>query len=208
MTPRKAFILVLSVGLLWAIADQWTKYLAVRDLTHLFSEESGLIERVRLFYSTHDLRRIAKPPIEIIPGFWNHIYVQNPAGAFGLLSGLADGPRRLFFTVVALLASAGILYFSTKNYGKGMLPSQLCFALVFGGAVGNLMDRVVHGYVIDFIDWHVTIRGTTHHWPAFNLADVGIVVGVFGILLLFNFGPEPAREGEDKASREEQAEAG
>ncbi len=222
MTPRNAFILVLSVGILWALADQWTKYLAVRDLTRLFPDESSLVERVHLFYTTHDLFphegrsfSLVKPPVEIIPGFWNHRYVQNPAGAFGLLSGVPDGPRRLIFTIVALLAAAAILFMATQNHGRGMLPTQLCLALVFGGAIGNLIDRVVHGYVIDFIDWYVTIGGSPRHWPAFNLADVGIVVGVFGLFFLLNFGRASGKDsGDDKGSTEksldtkEQAEAG
>lgn len=223
MTPKNAFILVLSLGLLWAVGDQWTKYLAVRDLTHLFSDEAGLFERLRLFYTTHDLRQMATAPAEVIPGFWNHVYVQNPAGAFGLLSGLPELPRRLIFTLVALLASVGILYMASKNYGRGMLPTQICLALVFGGAVGNLIDRIVHGYVIDFIDWYVTVgdgfcpwaaHGGRCSWPAFNLADVGIVVGVFGLFFLLNFGRATMDEtgggdGEDdKSETKQQAEAG
>ena len=209
MTPKRAFILVLSIGLLWAVADQWTKYLAVRDLTRLFPEESGLVERVKLFYTVHDLRRMATPPVEVVPGVWNHVYVQNPAGAFGMLSGVPDGPRRLIFTLVALLASLGILYMATQHHGKGMLPTQLGLALVFGGAVGNLIDRIVHGYVIDFIDWYVTIGGSARHWPAFNIADVGIVVGVFGLFFLLNFGPAPATQaGEGASESKERAETG
>lgn len=198
MTRRNAFILVLSIGLLWALADQWTKYLAVRDLTSLFPEDAGLFERLGLFFGTHGLYRLARPPVEVISGLWNHVYVQNPAGAFGLLSGASAGVRRLVFTGVALLASGGILWMATHNYGRGMLPTQIGLGLVFGGAVGNLVDRVLHGYVIDFIDWHVTIGGKTFHWPAFNIADVGIVVGVFGLFFLLNF--SRAADDDDKTS--------
>jgi signal peptidase II len=210
VTPRKAFLLVLTLGLLWTAADQWTKYMAVRDLTVLFERQGGesLGERVRLFYGTHGLYPYAKAPTQIIPGVWNHVYVQNPAGAFGLLSGASETVRRVVFTGVAILAAIGILWMARQNYGKGMLPTQLGLALVFGGALGNLIDRVVHGYVIDFIDWYVVIGGKARHWPAFNLADVGIVVGVFGLFFLLNFGRQPASEADDKKPEVEEAEAG
>jgi signal peptidase II len=224
VTPRNAFLLVLSIGLAWGLADQWTKYLAVRDLTHLFPEDAGLWERIRLFYGTHGLYPYAKPPVSIVPGVWNHVYVQNPAGAFGLLSGAGEGLRRVIFTGVAMAAAVGILWMAWRSHGPGMRTTQLALALVFGGAIGNLIDRIVHGYVIDFIDWYVTFGGglaarlcdgaatCSKHWPAFNLADVGIVVGVFGLIFLLNRAPvedpDAATEKKKGKGKAEQVRAG
>ncbi len=200
MSKFRPLVLVLILGGVWALADQYTKYLAVRDLTHLFTEEASIGERLRLFYTTQDgprgpgLYHLAKPSVEIIPGFWNHVYVQNPAGAFGLLSGAPQNVRRGIFTGVAILASIGILWMATQSYGRGALLARGCLGLVLGGAVGNLVDRLVHGYVIDFIDWYATIGDRSFHWPAFNLADVGIVVGVFGLLIMFNLHRAPEEQ--------------
>lgn len=199
MTPKKALLIVVCIGLAWALADQWTKYLAVRDLTRLFPEDAGLLERLKLFYGTHGLYSYAKAPVEIIPGFWNHVYVQNPAGAFGFLGNAPEAVRRFLFTGVAFLASIGILWLSFYTYGKGMLFGQVSLGLVFGGAVGNLTDRLFHGYVIDFIDWYATINNKVYHWPAFNLADVGIVMGIGGAIYVMNFKPLPFEQSPGKS---------
>lgn len=99
-------------------------------------------------------------------GFW-----LNPGAAFSFLSD-AGGWQRYFFTAVAILAiawlSAAILYNATIAP-----PTRTAFALIAGGAAGNLYDRVIHGAVVDWIDLHYA----GWHWPAFNLADCGIVAG-------------------------------
>lgn len=190
MSRNRALFTVLALGLVWGLGDQVTKFLAVAHLTTLFPPEAGLLEQLRLFYGTHGLYGLALPPAEILPPFWNHLYVQNAAGAFGLLGGAPLLVRRIVFSAVAVLASVGLLWMARMHAGPGNRLTRLALGLVLGGALGNLLDRLVHGYVIDFVDWH----WGNHHWPAFNLADVGIVVGVFGLLFLLNREPAPAGE--------------
>lgn len=194
MTRRSSILLVLAIGLLWLLLDQSTKYLAVADLTRLFPPDAAFGERVSLFLETRDLRHLARPPVQIAP-LWEHLYVQNPSGAFGLLSGLPTGPRIAVLATVALLASLGLLWMAGRQTGGGwrLMLTRVGLALVLGGALGNLFDRIVHGYVIDFIHWHTD----SFSWPPFNIADVGIVVGVFALLILLrNEETSPGKEKE------------
>ena len=115
--------------------------------------------------------------IKITP-FLNLIPVRNTGVAFGLFAGKADGIQ-VFFMIFALIAIATLLYFyftprfsSLKTWGCG---------LVIGGAFGNLIDRLRHKNVVDFIDCHLG----NYHWPAFNIADSAISIGMFLLLLYF-----------------------
>lgn len=111
--------------------------------------------------------------LEVIPGFLDLTYIRNTGGAFGLLAGEASGVRTMLFLAVACLALGAILYLYSKiPPNKPWLNGAL--AMTFGGALGNLMDRVRYGEVVDFIDFHAG----TLHWPAFNVADSAISVGV------------------------------
>ncbi|MFO7766698.1 MAG: signal peptidase II [Pelovirga sp.] len=124
----------------------------------------------------------------------NHLYlthVRNPGAAFGIL---AESAWRLpFFLIVALLAVIGILwYFHTlEPTAKWM---HLSLGLILGGAVGNVIDRVRLGEVIDFIGVH----WYDYHWPAFNVADSAICVGV-AILLIVSLQEELVRKRHQKA---------
>ena len=119
--------------------------------------------------------------------FFNITYVRNQGAAFGML---ANSPLRLpFFIVVALAAVVGILwYFGRLRPEQRLL--QLSLALIFSGALGNLLDRIRLGEVIDFLDAH----WYAHHWPAFNVADSAITVGV-ALLLLDLWREERRRKG-------------
>ncbi len=175
---------VLGAGLLWGLADQITKFWAVMRLTRLVPEGAGVGSRLHLYLTSDGLSMLARAPVPVIPGFWQHVYVENRAGAFGLLSGAPFALRRAIFLGVAALATGGILWMASRS-GEQPRPRlvRLGLALVLGGALGNLFDRALHGYVIDFVDWYAG----RYHWPVFNVADVGIVVGVF--LLLFFSSP-------------------
>ncbi|MEW6676469.1 MAG: signal peptidase II [Pseudomonadota bacterium] len=109
---------------------------------------------------------------DVIPltGFFNLVHVHNTGAAFSLF---ADQPgwQRFFFIVLAGIATVVILYLLKKTRGQPLFNAAL--ALILGGAVGNLIDRVLYGHVIDFLDFYVG----TWHWPAFNVADSGITVG-------------------------------
>jgi signal peptidase II len=114
--------------------------------------------------------------LEIIPGFFTLTYIRNAGGAFGLLAGEATRTRAFFFLAVSGLALGVIVYLYTKlPPGKPWIAAAL--AMIFGGALGNMVDRLRFGEVVDFLDFHI---GTVH-WPAFNVADSAISVGA-GIL--------------------------
>ena len=109
---------------------------------------------------------------DVIPltGFFNLVHVHNTGAAFSLF---ADQPgwQRGFFITLAGIATAVILYLLSKTRGQTLFSAAL--ALILGGAVGNLIDRVLYGHVIDFLDFYVG----SWHWPAFNVADSAITLG-------------------------------
>jgi signal peptidase II len=121
--------------------------------------------------------------IPVIPGFFNITHIRNPGGAFGFLSGNASQLRFIVFTCVSMVAIGLILYFYAKlPPGYAWLRAGL--TLIFGGAIGNLIDRLRLKEVIDFLDFYVG----SMHYPAFNVADSAITVGVFIFIyhILFN----------------------
>ena len=113
--------------------------------------------------------------IPVIDGFWNWYRTYNTGAAFSFLAD-AGGWQLWFFTVLAVGIS-GLLGYWLSRTRRGDWRQALPYALVIGGALGNVIDRQIHGHVIDFIQWHW--RG--HYWPAFNIADAAIVGGAIGI---------------------------
>lgn len=112
----------------------------------------------------------------IIPGLLSLTYIRNKGAAFGIL---ADSSFRMpFFIFVSILAILAILWFLRQRHDVQRL-GNFGLALVFSGAVGNLIDRIRIGEVIDFID----VYWRQYHWPAFNIADSAITVGVAFLLL-------------------------
>ncbi|WP_303721827.1 signal peptidase II [Malonomonas rubra] len=109
--------------------------------------------------------------IAVIENFFHITYVRNPGAAFGILSNSAV--RIPFFISVSVLASIGILWYLRKVDAADLLQ-HFALGLIFSGAVGNLIDRARLGEVIDFLDAH----WYQHHWPAFNIADSAICIGV------------------------------
>ncbi|MBW2544025.1 MAG: lipoprotein signal peptidase [Deltaproteobacteria bacterium] len=108
----------------------------------------------------------------VIDGFFNITYVRNPGAAFGFLANAAPMFRSLFLIIVSAAAIAMILWFLAKNKSAGMLLT-FALSLILGGAVGNLLDRIRFGSVVDFLDFYIA----SWHWPAFNVADSAISVG-------------------------------
>jgi signal peptidase II len=116
--------------------------------------------------------------IEILPGFLHLTLVRNTGMAFGLLSGLDIPQKSLLMTLLSLAALAAVIYYALRS-PRGETLTHFGLIFILGGALGNILDRARLGYVIDFVD--VFYRDT--HWPAFNVADSSICVGV-GLLLL------------------------
>lgn len=106
--------------------------------------------------------------IAVLP-FFNIVYVENAGSAFGMLKGLGNA----FFIPIAVLAVAVVAFLVVRDR-----DNRLGFSLILGGAAGNLADRVIYGYVIDFLD----LYAGKHHWPAFNVADSALTIGI--VLLL------------------------
>ena len=115
--------------------------------------------------------------ITIIKNFFYIIYTNNTGPAFSILLG-----KRIFLIVVAILIIGILLYYIKKNKVDGKL-NIIAFSLIIGGSLGNLIDRIVRGYVVDFI----SIKLGSYNFPIFNIADTLIVVGVF-LLLIGNTG--------------------
>ncbi|EKO3974591.1 signal peptidase II [Vibrio fluvialis] len=114
--------------------------------------------------------------IEILP-FFNLLYVHNYGAAFSFLSDQA-GWQRWLFTGIAF-AVVGLLAFWMRSLPFSDKWNNMAYALIIGGAVGNVFDRVVHGFVVDYLDFY----WGTYHWPAFNLADSAICIGAAMIIL-------------------------
>lgn len=172
-TRFKSKWVVLTVSsLLIVLADQLTKFWVVRGF-------------------------VLGESVEVISGFFHFTYVRNPGAAFGILASAPTWFRVPFFNLVPFVALFAILRVFKFVSGTDRLLIA-GFSGVLGGAIGNLIDRIRFGYVIDFVDFHW--KGS--HFPAFNIADIAITFGV-GLLLLGNFRvglKESTREGEKDAS--------
>lgn len=144
---------LLVIGLLVVVLDQATKLWVLRAF--------------RLHES-----------LELIPGLFSLTYITNTGAAFGMLAGAPALFRQGFFITVALAALAAIALLNRRMAAEHCLSTP-ALGLIAGGAVGNLIDRVRLGAVVDFLDffWH------GYHWPAFNVADSAITVGA-GLFLL------------------------
>ncbi len=145
------------VGLV-LVLDQWTKYLVMNHIPRYGS-------------------------VRIIPGFFDVVYVRNAGAAFGILSG-NHGIWRVVFFVTVTLAALGVIAVLIKKTHERLLVAA--FSLIAAGAIGNLIDRVRYGAVVDFIEWYVR----SYHWPTFNIADSAISIGM-GLLVADMFLKKP-----------------
>jgi signal peptidase II len=145
----------LGLSALMIVLDQWTKWLAVAHLQF-------------------------QQPLPVIDGFWNWNLTHNTGAAFSFLA-QAGGWQHAFFIGLAVLISATLSFWLSRT-ARGEWRTALPFALIIAGALGNVIDRLRLGYVVDFIEWYY--RG--FHWPVFNVADSCIVVGAT-LMVLFNF---------------------
>jgi signal peptidase II len=151
------YLLLAFLGVTIVVVDQVTKY--------------WIMQSMRLHES-----------IPIIPNLFSLTYIRNPGAAFGLLAGSSNAFRMVFFGITSLFALAllGTILFRLPE--KDWV-GQMSIAGILGGAIGNLIDRLRFGEVIDFLDVYVE----SYHWPAFNVADSAITVGVACLIIHFAF---------------------
>jgi signal peptidase II len=147
----RAAYLIVSLAVL--LVDQWTK---------------GIVTRA---FDVHQSRTI-------FPGIFDVTYVRNSGAAFGLFASVDSSIKAILLNSVAVLVFLVVSAYALRSSHRS-IRLQIGFALILGGAVGNLLDRVRFGYVVDFLDFSIS----GHHWPAFNVADSAICVGV-GLLFL------------------------
>lgn len=193
--------ILIAIALTVAVADQATKFLAVQHLTpgianaslsdrpvRSLEEQAEVLDRtslgqaVGLFYGTVrnpcDGNRRMCPEVKVFESFWSWRYAENKGAAWSMFAQLGDVLRLPLLIGVSSLAVLFILSFVRK-----LEPEQhlllVALSLVLGGAVGNLIDRAYLGYVVDFIVWYYD----GFYWPTFNVADMGISVGVALILV-------------------------
>lgn len=157
MSRGLRYLLLASIGIVVVIVDQITKL--------------WIMQSMRLHES-----------IPIIPNLFNLTYIRNPGAAFGLLAGSSNAFRMVFFGVTSLFALALLGTILVRLPEKDWI-GQLSIAGILGGAIGNLIDRLRFGEVIDFLD----VYFEAYHWPAFNVADSAISVGVVCLIIHFAF---------------------
>jgi signal peptidase II len=132
--------------------------------------------------------------IPIVSGYFDLTFVLNPGAAFSLFATLPESIRNPFFILISIAAVILIVIYRARHLRQHRLAS-VSLGLILGGAVGNLIDRVRYGVVVDFLDVHLH----QYHWPVFNVADSAISVGVTLLLLemLLEWWRERRRESED-----------
>ena len=162
---RTAYFLV-SLGVL--LLDQWSK---------------GLITRS---FEVHQ-------SASVITNLFDLTYVRNSGAAFGLFASVDSSIKAIVLNSVAVLVFLVVSAYALRSSHRSV-RLQLGFALILGGAVGNLLDRVRFGYVVDFLDFSIS----GHHWPAFNVADSAICLGV-GLLFLDMLRAEEEERQEPRA---------
>jgi signal peptidase II len=179
MGKWRVFLLVVLAGI---AADQATKFMAVDRLTTALARGDGALSaRVTRFYQARNLEAWSTEPHVVWAPMWRMRYAENRAAAFGMLNGVPAGLRIPLFGLLNLVAATFITLF-VRRLGPGQRLLAVPLGMVLAGALSNYLDRLTHGYVVDFVDWHWWNRPDLY-WPTFNLADSLIVVGV-GLLML------------------------
>lgn len=124
--------------------------------------------------------------ISVIPGFFNLAHVRNKGAIFGFFSQSGSSIVYILLTMASLAAMGLVIFYFIKTPPSEKLL-KISLSLILAGALGNLIDRVFRGYVIDFLDFYV--KGW--HWPSFNVADSCISIGAFFLIYVFFFKRSP-----------------
>ncbi len=185
---RKKLIIGVGIVLSLVVLDQWTKYLTLRDLSRAFDEAPTLGARLGVFFN--DAPDLAfdgyhfRPtrPVILSEDFFRLRYAENPGAAFGMFRNLPPNIRGPMFHVISIGAIFLIGFYYSKLSGKDPVEKWALIGLptVLAGTIGNYIDRIARGFVIDFLEAHWK-NGPS--WPAFNVADAAICVGV-GLLVI------------------------
>lgn len=160
---KNKIILLAVVSVVIVVLDQLTKYLILESYTHGESHS-------------------------VIPNLFNITYVRNYGAAFGMLSKVQANIRDTFFLMMPPCAM-GVILFMLKMAGDDEKLRKIALCAVFAGALGNYIDRLRFGFVVDFLDFHYH----SYSWPAFNVADMSIVCGVSTLILLEILAPAPVK---------------
>lgn len=144
-------MLAITAVLLPLILDQITKLLAIEHLQN-------------------------KPPVPVIPGLLQLAYAENTGAAWGMLQ-----DHTAWLALLSVGATVVTTIMIVQAIRHGAISEVLAFAILTGGIIGNAIDRIARGAVVDFIDFHVR----NWHWPTFNVADTAITIGVTLVVLRF-----------------------
>lgn len=156
LKTKTLFICGIVIGLVVAYLDQITKLWAVDKVEAVMHKTMGVHQAIK------------------VTDFFNLVRVQNTGVSFGMFSGANNGNALLL--VATMIITSIVVIWMWKNSSKYIMWA---LAFVFGGAIGNIIDRIQYGAVSDFLDFHLM----GYHWPSFNLADAMITIGVIMIAL-------------------------
>ena len=164
--------------MLYNIGKIWTRLILVSGFVVIADQITKYIININLVL--HD-------NIIVIDNFFNITHILNPGGAFGLFATQPLEIRKFIFLFMSSIVAFFVLFFYKKCAMDYVFLSH-GLALIFGGAIGNLIDRFMYGKVVDFLDFYIG----SFHWPAFNVADSAISIGMCILVyhILFNKVPE------------------
>ena len=184
---QRKYVWLATIALVVIGLDHWTKFLVLDRLTTAFDSAPSKLsvyfgKAPEPGFDSYHFR--PKDQIVLSDDFFRFRYAENPGAAFGLFRTVPDHLRGPLFHLVSIGAVILIGYYFSKLRGeKKEAFAKWGLPLVLGGAIGNYVDRLARGFVVDFLEAHWFERA---YWPAFNIADTAIVVGV-GLLLVDSF---------------------
>ena len=184
--------LMASIAAAIFVCDLVSKYLTVAVLTFTFTAVNAQTwgDKLRAFVEQKNLleRGLATRPVIVFEPFAQLLYTQNPGAAFNFLADAGEKIRVPFFHLITVAAVIFIVVYGRKLREDQRLL-QVSLSLLLGGALGNGLDRLLRGYVIDFIAVHWFDPQWLHparHFPTFNVADCGVTIGI-ALLLIESF---------------------